>query len=155
MMKFAKEQQLLTKQTLHWHSCVVTWNPVPHNIILKQSVICELFDLSLSMLVQCGLLILPKLSIMLKWSKGELLDLYMTSTYHNRVSVSSMLESLGWPTLQARRNYLKLLLTYKILKAMISIPSNNFKPTQEDTNPIFNACKLFVIATVSPFFHLQ
>ena len=42
---------------------------------------------------------------------------------------------------------------------MISIPSNNFKPvilyTQEDTNHIFNACKLLVIATVPPLFHLQ
>ena len=44
-----------------------------------------------------------------------------------------MLKSLGWPTLQARRNYLKLLLTYKILKAMISIPSNNFKPVTFNT----------------------
>ena len=53
--------------------------------------------------------------------------------YYHSVSVSSMLESLGWPTLQARRNYLKLLLTYKILKAMISIPSNNFKSVSLNT----------------------
>ena len=58
---------------------------------------------------------------------------FVYNKYHNSVSVSSMLESLGWPTLQARRNYLKLLLTYKILKAIISIPSNNFKPVTFNT----------------------
>jgi len=51
----------------------------------------------------------------------------------NIVSVSNMISSLGWPTLQTRRNYLKLLLTYKILKAMISIPSDNFKPVTVNT----------------------
>ena len=41
--------------------------------------------------------------------------------YSASVAITSMLESLGWLTLQARRNCLKLLLTYKIIKAMISI----------------------------------
>ena len=51
---------------------------------------------------------------------------FVYNKYYHSVSVSSILESLGWPTLQARRNYLKLLLTYKVLKAMITIPPNSF-----------------------------
>ena len=58
---------------------------------------------------------------------------FVYNNYYHSVSVSSMLESLGWPTLLVRRNYLKLLLTYKILKAMISIPSDNFKPVTLNT----------------------
>ena len=50
---------------------------------------------------------------------------FVYNKYYHSISVSSILESFGWPTLQARRNYLKLLLTYKILKAMITIPPNN------------------------------
>ena len=53
--------------------------------------------------------------------------------YYHFVSISSILESLGWPTLQARRNYLKLILTYKILKTMITIPPNNFTPVSFNT----------------------
>ena len=58
---------------------------------------------------------------------------YHNNYYYPTVSVSSMLKSLGWPTLQARRNYFKLLLTYKILNAMISIPPYNLKPVTRNT----------------------
>ena len=58
---------------------------------------------------------------------------FVYNKYYHSVSVSSILESLGWPTLQARRNYLKLLLTYKILKAMITIPPNNLIPVSFNT----------------------
>ena len=58
---------------------------------------------------------------------------FVHNKYHYSASVTSMLESLGWLTLQARRNYLKLLLTYKIIKAMISISSDNFKPVTLNT----------------------
>ena len=51
---------------------------------------------------------------------------FVYNKYYHSVSISSILESLGWPTLQARRNYLKLLLTYKFPKAMITIPPSNF-----------------------------
>ena len=44
-----------------------------------------------------------------------------------------MLKSLGWPTLQVRRNYLKLLLIYKILNAMISMPPDNLIPVTCNT----------------------
>ena len=53
--------------------------------------------------------------------------------YYCAVSVTGLLESLGWPILQARINYLKLLIIYKILKAMISIPANNLKPVNQCT----------------------
>jgi len=58
---------------------------------------------------------------------------FVHNSYSYSASVSSMLKSLGWPTLQARRNYLKLLLTYKILNAMISIPSDNFQRVNVNT----------------------
>ena len=76
---------------------------------------------------------------------------FVYNKYYHSTSISNMLKSLGWPALQARRHYLKLLLTYKIHKAMISIPSDNFKPVTllplEDTKHISNACKQ--LATVS------
>ena len=58
---------------------------------------------------------------------------FVYNKYYHSTSVSNMLKSLGWPALQARRHYLKLLLTYKIHKAMISIPSDNFKPVTVTT----------------------
>ena len=58
---------------------------------------------------------------------------FVYHNYYPSVSVSSILKSLGWPTLQVRRNYLKLLLTYKILNAMISIPPDNLKPVTHNT----------------------
>ena len=58
---------------------------------------------------------------------------FVHNNYSYSASVSSMLKSLGWPTLQARRNYPKLLLTYKILNAMISIPSDNFQRVNVNT----------------------
>ena len=82
------------------------------------------------MLVLYGLRILLKILTKSKWFREEPLDLYTTLYI---VSVSNMISSLGWPTLQTRRNYLKLLLTYTILKAMISIPSDNFKPVTVNT----------------------
>ena len=36
---------------------------------------------------------------------------FVYHNYYPTASVSSMLKSLGWPTLQVRRNYLKLLAT--------------------------------------------
>ena len=90
--------------------------------------------------------------------------LHTTSNYCYSVTVSSMLKSLGWPTLQQKRSYLKFLLPYKILKAMVSISFVNLNLSlslQEDTNNIFNACKLtsylymIAIATIFPLFHLQ
>ena len=92
----------------------------------------ELSNLLLSMLVQCGHPILLKTSTKLKLFKVELLDLYASSYYYS-ISISNMLKSLGWPTLQRRRHYLKLLLTYKIYEAMISVPSDNFKPVTVTT----------------------
>ena len=98
--------QIHIKQTHHLHSYGVIWKPALY--ISKHNVIWELLDLLLSMPVQCGHLILPKILFTeLKWSKGEPLDSY--NNYCYSASVSSMLESLGWPALQARRNYLKLL----------------------------------------------
>ena len=43
---------------------------------------------------------------------------FVHNKYHYPASATSMPESFGWLTLQGRRNYLKLLLTYKIIKAV-------------------------------------
>ena len=58
---------------------------------------------------------------------------FVYHNYYPTASVSSMLKSLGWPTLQVIRNYLKLLLIYKILNAMISIPPDNLIPVTCNT----------------------
>ena len=58
---------------------------------------------------------------------------FVYNKYFHFISISNMLKLLGWPTLQARRHYLKLLLAYKIYKTMISIPSENFKPVNVTT----------------------
>ena len=41
--------------------------------------------------------------------------------YQNNISVTNLLNSLGWPTLETR-SCLKLTLTYKIFKNLICIP---------------------------------
>ena len=59
---------------------------------------------------------------------------FVYHNYYHSVSVSSMLKSLGWPTLQVRRNYLKLLLICNFLMpCMISIPPGDFKPVTLNT----------------------
>ena len=77
---------------------------------------------------------------------------FVYNNYCHSASVSSMLGSLGWHTLQARRNYLKLLLSH-LYSHHLTI-SNQLLIIQGDTNRTFNVCILLVIATVTPFFHL-
>ena len=44
-----------------------------------------------------------------------------------------MLQSLKWPTLEARRGFLKLILMFKILNNLIHIPTNIFQPVTTHT----------------------
>ena len=53
---------------------------------------------------------------------------FVFNNYNLTDSVTSMLQSLKWPTLEARRRFLKLTLMFKILNKQIHIPTNNFQP---------------------------
>ena len=58
---------------------------------------------------------------------------FVCNKYNRNTSVTNLLYSLGWPSLETRRSYLKLSLTYKILNNMITIPSHNFRPVSYQT----------------------
>ena len=53
---------------------------------------------------------------------------FVYNNYNSTDSVTSMLQSLQWPTLEVRRKFLKLILMFKILKDQIHIPTYNFQP---------------------------
>ena len=62
---------------------------------------------------------------------------FVFNNYNLTDSFTIMLQSLKWPTLEARREFLKLILMFKILNNLIHIPTNIFQPvttTQEDIN---------------------
>ena len=58
---------------------------------------------------------------------------FVCNKYNKNTSVTNLLYSLGWPSLETRRSYLKLSLTYKILNNLITIPSHNFRPVSYHT----------------------
>ena len=58
---------------------------------------------------------------------------FVYNNHHPTDSVTNMLQSLHWPTLEIRRKFLKLILMYKILKSHIHIPTHNFQPVTTHT----------------------
>ena len=58
---------------------------------------------------------------------------FVCNKYNRNTSVTNLLYSLGWPSLETRRSYLKLSLTYIILNNLITIPSHNFRPVSYHT----------------------
>ena len=52
---------------------------------------------------------------------------FVCNRYKRNTSVTNLLYSLGWPSLETRRSYLKLNLTFKILNNLITIFSDNFR----------------------------
>jgi hypothetical protein len=58
---------------------------------------------------------------------------YVQNNYHNTNSVSSMIDTLGWPTLAERRLKTRLVMMYKITLALIAIPNNILIPTDSRT----------------------
>ena len=58
---------------------------------------------------------------------------FVYNNYYTTDSVTNMLSSLHWPTLESRRKFLKLILMFKILKDHIHIPTNNFQPVSTHT----------------------
>ena len=58
---------------------------------------------------------------------------FVYNNHHPTDSVTNMLQSLHWLTLEIRRKFLKLILMYKILKSHIHIPTHNFQPVTTHT----------------------
>jgi hypothetical protein len=63
---------------------------------------------------------------------------YVQNNYHNTSSVTSMIDTLGWPTLAERRLKTKLIMMYKIAHALIAIPNNILIPTDSRTRKSHN-----------------
>jgi hypothetical protein len=51
---------------------------------------------------------------------------FVTNRYHNTSSVGSMIEHLGWETLEARRTQIQLMLLYKITHGLVDISPDNY-----------------------------
>ena len=58
---------------------------------------------------------------------------YVLNDYSYLSSVSAMIHQLNWPTLELRRNYLKLIMLYKIAKGLVDITSVILTPLQSET----------------------
>ena len=51
---------------------------------------------------------------------------FATNSYHNTSSVSNMLSSLQWPTIQQRRLNIRMCMIYKIIHNLVAIPQDNY-----------------------------
>jgi len=51
---------------------------------------------------------------------------YATNRYHNTSSVTSMLDGLGWETLESRRQKHQLTLFYKVVNNLVDIPASRY-----------------------------
>jgi hypothetical protein len=63
---------------------------------------------------------------------------YVQNNYNNTSSITSMTDTLGWPTLAERRLKIRLIMMYKITHALIAIPSNILIPTDSRTRKYHN-----------------
>ncbi len=51
---------------------------------------------------------------------------YVTQHYHNISSVSSMLQDLGWKTLQDRQRDAQMIMLYKVVNGLFAIPAHEY-----------------------------
>ena len=51
---------------------------------------------------------------------------YVTNRYHNTSSVSSMIDHLGWETLESRRTKAQLIMIYKMANELVDIPASQY-----------------------------
>jgi hypothetical protein len=58
---------------------------------------------------------------------------YVQNNYHNTSSVTSMIDTLGWPTLAECRLKTRLIMLFKITHALIAIPNIILIPTESRT----------------------
>jgi hypothetical protein len=63
---------------------------------------------------------------------------YVQNNYHNTSSVTSMIDTLGWPTLAERRLKTRLIMLFKITHALIAIPNIILIPTDSRTRKSHN-----------------
>ena len=63
---------------------------------------------------------------------------YVQNNYHNTSSVTSMIATLGWPTLAERRLKTRLIMLFKITHALIAIPNIILIPTDSRTRKSHN-----------------
>jgi hypothetical protein len=54
---------------------------------------------------------------------------YACNRYHNTSSVTDMLQTLTWPSLQQRRLKTKLIMFYKIVHHIVAVPTTILIPT--------------------------
>ena len=64
-----------------------------------------------------------KISIGLKDCNIEALDLCQGTTYQQTASVSNMIKTLGWESLEDRRKKLRVQMLYKIINNIVILPS--------------------------------
>ena len=62
---------------------------------------------------------------------------FVMCDYSRYSSVSAMITSLNWPTLEQRRNYLKLVMFYKIIRGFAIIPSLSLIPMCTSTEDMY------------------
>ena len=63
---------------------------------------------------------------------------YVQNNYNNTSSVTSMIDTLDWPTLAERRLKTRLIMMYKITHVLIAIPNNILIPTDSRTRKYHN-----------------
>ena len=66
----------------------------------------------------------------LKWFNIDQLGLYVTILQELQVSHLRMLNNLNWPLLQQRRDIAKVIMFYKIINNLISIPHDHITCTR-------------------------
>ena len=79
---------------------------------------------------------------------------FVNHRYHNRSSVSDMIQSLNWNSLEHRRKQSRLILLYKIICEKIAIdPANNLqKPTRQSRT---NSTLSYAVPYASTLSHQQ
>ncbi|MCG8035359.1 MAG: hypothetical protein JAZ03_24705 [Candidatus Thiodiazotropha taylori] len=59
---------------------------------------------------------------------------FVNGDYHTKSSTSKMIQNLGWPSLQQRRQDAKLVMVYRITHGLVDIPASRFfHPTSSST----------------------
>ena len=71
---------------------------------------------------------------------------YIFNDYSSFHSVSAMLNQLNWPSLETRRDYLKIIMFYKIIKGLVDItPSYDLTPILNVTRG--HSCRFHVTSS--------
>lgn len=58
---------------------------------------------------------------------------FVTGNYERQASVTNMIQTLGWPTLQQRRHFTSLVMFYKVSHQLVAIPVTMLPPMLRDS----------------------